>query len=357
MTAEIRSLATANPPTYVSQKEAYRFFKSHLDLEPEEDDLYRRVLLDGPIRGRHIGVDRYEESCERDPAVLLDRYLKFGRLTAADAARRALRDAGLEPGDIDAIVVNSCTGYLCPGLSSYLVEDLCLPETVRPLDIMGMGCGAAIPNLECAAGLIAGGRHRHALCVSVEVCSATAYMGADPALIISNCIFGDGAAAAVLGPHSSGQGVAALVDIESHLAVAHREDLRYRTEPDGRLRNVLSRRVPVLGARVAGEACGRLLARHDLAIGDISHWAIHAGGTAVLTEVGRKLGLSEHDLEPSLHVFSQFGNMSSPTVLFALRRILDTREPEPGSYAVLLAFGAGFSGFAALLRFHGNGKK
>jgi alkylresorcinol/alkylpyrone synthase len=175
-------------------------------------------------------------------------------------------------------------------------------------------------------------------------------MDSAPGLIVSNCIFGDGAAAAVL-TKATGDGLARVLDFESELATRHREDLCYRTMPDGRLQNVLSRRVPVLGARVGSRAAERLLARHASGVKDVAHWAVHAGGTAVLKELAKKLNLQPDALQASDHVFRNFGNMSSPTVLFALRRVLDVEQPGPGASGLLLAFGAGFTGHAALLEF------
>ena len=350
MSAHLRALATALPPLRVTPEEAYAFFSSRFALAPSEDALYRRLLLDGPVRGRHLGMDSVEEATETDPDRLHARFLLHARRTAAAAARRALSAADLSPGDLGAVVVNTCTGYACPGLSSYLAEDLGLPRGVRATDIAGMGCGAALPNLECAAGLLALDGARPALSVAVEICSATLFMGPDPGLIVSNCIFGDGAAAAVLA--AEGPAAARFQGFASVLAPEYREALRYRQE-GGRLRNHLSIRVPAIGARLGAEALDRLLAPRGRKRSDIRWWAVHAGGTAVLDEVGGRLGLTAADLRFSRAVFRDCGNMSSPSVLFGLENILRDGRPAAGDLGVLLAFGAGFSAYAALVEFTG----
>ncbi len=346
----LRSIGTANPPRYASQHEVFRFLADHFPMAAEERDLYARLLLAGPIRGRHFGVDYDEQAARLSPDVLAERFADFGTRIGAEAARRALAEAHLAPEQIDALVVNTCTGYLCPGLSSYLAEALALRPDVRGLDLMGMGCGAALPNLQTSAALLAGGARR-VLSVAVEICSATLFMGPEPELIVSNSIFGDGAAAAVL-EAANGQpaGLAAVVDFESGLYPAHRELLRYRTQ-EGRLRNQLSRRVPVVAARAVEQVTGRLLARHGLEVADIDFWAVHPGGSAVLEQLGQRLGLDERALAFSLDVFRDCGNMSSPSVLFVLDRICRNARPRPGQLGVMLAFGAGFSAYAALLRF------
>ena len=348
----LRGLGTATPPFYVTQEEAYEFFFTHFSLKPAERDLYRRILVDGKIKGRYLGVDAKADVLEADPDLLLARFLKFGRSTAIAAARRALTEARVEPAEIAGLIVNTCTGYLCPGLCSYIAQDLGLKTSIRFQELMGMGCGAAIPNLEAAAGILVRSGEGPVLSLAVEICSATFFPGHEPELVVSNAIFGDGAAAAVLDLSREGHqgGLARMVDFEAGLFPRYREDLRYRTE-GGRLRNHLSRRVPVIGARTVMEVASRLLARHGLSPDDIAWWAVHPGGTAVLAQVAKELKLAGDALRFSYSVFENYGNMSSPSVLFVLREILDSGRLQPGQKGMLLAFGAGFSAFAALIEF------
>ena len=329
MKVVLRGLGTATPPLYATQEEAYEFFTTHFTLKPAEQDLYRRILLDGKIKGRYLGMDATTDALETDPDRLLARFLKFGRTTAAAAARRALAEAGVEPAEIAGLIVNTCTGYLCPGLSSYIAEDLGL-----------------------AAGMLARSGEGPVLSLAVEICTATIFPSHEPELVVSNSIFGDGAAAAVLDlvPDNRPGGLARMVDFEMGLFPQYREDLCYRTE-GGRLRNHLSRRVPVIGAHTVTEVASRLLARHGLSRNDIAWWAVHPGGTAVLAQVAKELELAGEALRFSYNVFENYGNMSSPSVLFVLREILDSGRPQPGQKGMLLAFGAGFSAFAALMEF------
>jgi len=353
MNTLLRVPATANPPFYVTQKVAYDFYVSHFTLAPDEQALYRKLLIEGPIEGRYFGLDCAEDACETDPDRLNARFVKYARQTGAAAAEKAMKEAGLTPREIGGVVVNTCTGYVCPGLSSYLVEDLGFPSSVMTLDIAGMGCGGALPNLNTAAALQAAHGGRPWLSVAVEICSATLFMGPDPALIVSNCIFGDGAAAVILqdaATVTNPAGMMRVVGTATSIHPEYREQLRYRQE-GGRLRNVLSTRVPVIGARLAGEALDSLLAQQGITRGDISWWAVHAGGTAVLDQVGRDLDLDDEALRFSMEVFRTYGNMSSPSALFALKAIIEKGRPQPGDRGVLLSFGAGFSAFAMLVEF------
>lgn len=351
MTIILRGLGAATPPLYVTQAEAYDFIASRFTLKPAERELYRRILLDGKIKGRYLGMDAKTDALETNPDRLLARFLAFGRAAAAAAARRALAEAGVEPGEIAGLVVNTCTGYLCPGLSSYIAEDLGLKTAICFQDLMGMGCGAAIPNLQSAAGMLARGGEGPVLSVAVEICSATIFPAHEPDLVVSNSIFGDGAAAAVLdrARQDGPGGLAHLVDFEAGLFPQYREDLRYRTE-GGLLRNHLSKRVPAIGARAAADVAARLLARHGLSKSDISWWAVHPGGTVVLAQVAKQMGLPDDALRHSYRVFENYGNMSSPSVLFVLREILDNGRIQPGQKGMLLGFGAGFSAFGSLIQ-------
>jgi predicted naringenin-chalcone synthase len=376
MKAILSALATANPRRYATQEEIYYFMESHFAMEQGERDLYRQLLLEGPIRGRYISVDEDEEMCSQDPDYLVERFARHGRRIAAQAAEAAMDQAGLDASQIEALIVNTCTGYLCPGLSSYLVEDLGLPAYTAVLDLMGMGCGGALPNLEAGCRMIQSGARKTVLCLSVEICSATFFLGPDPDLIVSNSIFSDGASAAILQadlngdaaagavnplarslpvgasdetPHAvTTNGLLQFIDFESVTLPRYREQLRYTTQ-GGRLRNVLTRNVPVIGAKAVAQATKRLLERHGLTADDIQWWAVHPGGTQVLASVQKHVGLTEETLRFSYEVFRNYGNMSSPTVMFVLKKILDEANPRKNDRALLLSFGAGFTAFAALV--------
>jgi predicted naringenin-chalcone synthase len=356
MNVGLSALATANPRRYATQEEIYAFLVAHFQMQPQEKELYRQLLLEGPIRGRHIAVDADEEICSQDADRLIARFATHSRRIAAEAARTALDRAGLEPADIEGLIINTCTGYLCPGLSSYLVEDLRLPAFTSVLDLMGMGCGGAIPNLEAACRMIQSGAKKSVLCVSVEICSATFFLGPDPDLIVSNSIFADGASAAIVqaagasGLQAPASGLLSFVDFESATLPKYREQLRYTTQ-GGRLRNVLTRNVPVIGAKAVAQVVRRLLDRHGLTQEAIDWWVVHPGGTQVLNAVQKQLGLAPEKLRFSYEVFRNYGNMSSPSVMFVLDRIRREAQPKSSDTGLLLSFGAGFTAFAALVEF------
>jgi predicted naringenin-chalcone synthase len=247
--------------------------------------------------------------------------------------------------DVSGLVVNTCTGYLCPGISTYLIEKLGLARGVSVYDLVGSGCGGAIPNLEVSEALLGRKDRGVVVSVSVEICSATFQMEDDLSLLLSNALFGDGAAAAVLWTKPQGY---ELVASSSRYAPEKREFIRY-VHKNGQLLNQLSIKLPEMVRKAAAEVVADVLAPRSLTPRDIKHWALHSGGEKIINAVQDELGLSEEQVRATRSVLSEYGNMSSPTVWFVLRE-LEKRGVAPGEWCIMVAFGAGFSAHAFLLR-------
>lgn len=350
MDVRIVGLGTANPPLRVSQKEAFDAYVHFLPLSEKARSLLERIFVANRSIGfRYFGMDSLADALKDSQDELIARYRKFAVPVSVEAARKALDEAGLTPDDIDALVVNTCTGYLCPGLTSYIAEALPLKKSVWPFDLQGMGCGGAIPNLRTAYSYLLSHPDGRVLTVTVEICTATLFFDEAPDILISNALFGDGAAATVLS-NGAGEGGIRLRGFSAGLFPEDRHHLHYRTEKS-KLRNVLSKEVPAVGARHGREVIHRLLAEHGLTQQDVDHWIIHPGGARVLDAFQEAMGLPDHALQPSRTVLYNYGNMSSASVLFVLDEVRRSRNPRPGEVGVMCSFGAGFSAFAALVEF------
>jgi alkylresorcinol/alkylpyrone synthase len=310
--------------------------------------ILKKVLCgDNGIATRHLALEPIAEVFNLTPDVLQARFTKHAPALAARAARRALKDANSKPGEIDAVLISTCTGYLCPGLTSYVSEQLGLRPDVFALDLVGQGCGAALPNLRAAEAILVAGRAKKVLSVCVEVCSAAFYLDDDPGVLISSCLFGDGAGAAVL-THKP-QPKRRRVEWKSGsscLAPDKRDTLRFE-QRNGMLRNILLPQVP----QIAGDEAARLLkgslAEAGVKRDRIAGWILHTGGRDVLLSLRDKLNLTESDVRHSTAVLREFGNLSSPTVFFVLERAL--HDIVPDGLWWMSAFGAGFSCHGALL--------
>jgi len=284
-----------------------------------------------------------------NPDALHKRFKLHAPALATDAARRALADAHVDATQIDAVIVSTCTGYMCPGLSSYVIEKLPLNNNVLALDMVGQGCGAALPNLQTAEALLASQDRYHAiLSICVEVCSAAFYLDNDPGVLISACLFGDGAAAAVLQREPQpGRRSVHWEGCHSITDPGQRDQLRF-DQSRGMLRNILMPPVPQLASEYAEEILNNTLVEHRIKREDIGVWVWHTGGRDVLNALALRLGLAENDLRWSREILKEYGNMSSPSVLFVLQQALDHKAP--AGWWWLASFGAGFSSHGSLLK-------
>ena len=347
----IVGLGTATPPQRYTQSQCWDALQAGDQLQRLDRRaraILQKVLLgDNGIRTRFLALDSLTEVFESTPDILHQRFARHAPVLAAQAAERALQQAGAAPEQMDAVIISTCTGYLCPGLTSYVAERLGLRPDVVALDLVGQGCGAALPNMRTAEALLTAKRCRRVLSVCVEICSAAFYLDNDPGVLISGCLFGDGAAAAVLSdtPHSHGRRIEwkACASVTDPL---ERDTLRFE-QRNGMLRNILTAPVPQLAARHAEGVLDQVLNERNIPRSRISAWIWHAGGRDVLAALQERLGLAATDLNWSSKVLSEFGNLSSPFVYFVLQAALT--ENAPGGWWWLSSFGAGFSCHGALL--------
>jgi predicted naringenin-chalcone synthase len=346
----ILGVGTAVPATRYEQAECWHALKAssrYSALGAPARALLQRVLCgDSGVRTRQLALDSLDQAFEIDPDVLQRRFLAHAPALAARAAGQALERSGLAPREVDALLISTCTGYLCPGLTSYVGERLGLRDDVVALDLVGQGCGAALPNLRTGEALIASRRCGNVLSICVEVCSAALYIDNDPGVLVSACLFGDGAAAAVLSAKPGARSVE-WVDGASLHEPLERDALRMESR-GGLLRNILSKSVPKLAAQYASTVFERISSSRQVRREDISAWIWHAGGRPVLDRVRETMRLPEDQMRRSRDLLARFGNLSSPFVLFVLEAAL--REKAPGGWWWMSSFGAGFSCHGALLK-------
>lgn len=347
----LHSLGLAVPDRSFAQSEVLQTLETDetfAGLTEKSKNLLRKVLSGkNGIERRHLALKEVREAFVFQPDAMMSRFRQHAPELATRAGRQALTKAGLAPDKVDALLVTTCTGYLCPGLSSYVAESLGLSPTAILLDLVGQGCGAALPALDQAAALIQSGRARHILVACVEVCTAASYLDDDPGVLISACLFGDGAAAVLLDSQAPKAGpTVRWIGSARHSAPEHREHLRF-DHRRGLLRNLLSAEVPSLSAQHARTVFDRACDLHRHKPEEITGWIWHAGGREVLRALRREFGLTEKHTEPSSSVLRHHGNMSSPSCLFALEAALQNGVPDGLWW--LASFGAGFSSFGAFL--------
>ena len=345
--AYLAAIGVATPDFAVSQQEAADFLLHHYDslLSERNLRLVKKIFAHPSIKQRSLAMDGLQDLLAEDQDRRIARFTRHAVALAGQAIENALAGTGYGPEQVTALIVNTCTGYICPGLSSYLIEQLGLSKRVQAVDLVGSGCGGAIPNLQLAEALLRANPEAVVLSVSVEICTATFQMGDDLSLIVSNALFGDGAAAALV---TSRPGPWRMVAAANLTEPAFREEVRY-VYKNGQLHNQLAGDLPELVNRYASQAVAEVLQPRGLALNDIRFWALHPGGDKIIAAVKQGLQLSEAQLQPTRAILSDYGNMSSPTVLFVLREISQA-ETAQDDYCMLVAYGAGLSAHALLLQ-------
>jgi alkylresorcinol/alkylpyrone synthase len=333
----LHALATAVPPAIFTQQECWELVQHSQVRErlKKRSMLILQTILKGDhgIATRHFAMPAIKEVFDLTADQLNAAFRAEGPKLAARSLDAALEKSGIKPAEIDALLICTCTGYLCPGLTSYVAELLSLRPNVFLQDLVGLGCGAAIPTLRAASHVLAAQPGATVACVALEMCSAAFYLDDDPGVLISACLFSDGAAATIWRSTPGPTGLACFDFNTLHLP-EERDKLRFE-QRDGKLRNLLHRSVPDLAAG----AVGRLWAERGAR--PVARVVTHPGGRDVLEALVPVL--SPHSLEASTRMLREHGNMSSPAVLFALEECLKTDGPDEAGDIWLVSFGAGFS--------------
>ncbi len=346
ITPRILSVGTSNPRFRYSQREIYDLSVRHF---PQYGDRrIEHIFMSSDIDYRYFSFDAATIDPNESSDDMHARFEENAVRMAREAAGRALENAHCSEAEIDAVVTVTCTGYLCPGISASLVKEMGFRTDVRRADFVGMGCSGAMPGMQFAVDFVRSNPQWKCLLVTVEVCSACYYVDDSLETVVGNAICGDGAAAVVVGVAEATSfpgvlGFESLVD-PSYI---HTVGFQFRS---GKLRIVLSKDLRSIAGGMAAKVIERLLCRKGIAIDDIRHWVIHSGGRKVIDGIRSALCLTEERLTSSRRVLRNFGNMSSPTVLFVLDDLVGTSVPKPGDLGVMLAMGPGLSVEGALLQ-------
>ena len=333
----LHALATAVPPTRFTQTECWEVFQN----SPARDRISKRSRMilrsvltgDRGIATRHFAMPEVAGVFERTADELNSAFRAEAPRLASRVLATALAKLGINASDLDALIICTCTGYLCPGLTSYVSEQLGLRTDAFLQDLVGLGCGAAIPSLRAASHILAAQPHATVACIAVEICSAAFYLDDDPGVLVSACLFGDGAAATIWRATPGEKGWRAF-DFHTLHVPADRDKIRFE-QRDGKLRNLLDASVPALAAAAVQSLWTARGSR------PVSRVVTHTGGRDVLNALAPVV--APYALDSSARILRSHGNMSSPSVLFGLEETLKETEPSTDGDFWLVSFGAGFS--------------
>jgi alkylresorcinol/alkylpyrone synthase len=355
---------TATPEHSVEQTEAAEFAQGLVYRGAEDHartlaTLFRRtqvrtrhsVLLESPAGSepRQTFYMPASEPEDRGPTTRrrMQQYAHSAPELAVEASARALQKGGVSPQQITHVIVVTCTGFEAPGVDVALINQLGLPANVARTQVGFMGCHGALNGLRVAGAFAEADPRACILVAAVELCSLHYQYGWNSERLVSNALFADGAAAVVGGGCPPAEaGPWQLLGSGSFLMPNTEDAMTWRIGDHG-FEMTLSAQVPGLIEQHLRPWLIDWLAGHRLTLDQIGSWAIHPGGPRIVDSAARALGLTEEAVEPSMQVFYERGNMSSPTLVFILEALHARGASGP---CVALGFGPGLAVEAALLR-------
>lgn len=364
MPAFIHSIGTALPPYITPQSDIADFMVSHLKLSAQEERKLRILYRASGIRQRHSVLPDFSAQNRNDEHVLfkegerfptarprMKRYQQYALELAREACECALKGAKTEKADITHLVAVSCTGMYAPGLDIELIESMQLATSTQRTSINFMGCYAAFNGMKTAASIVKADAAATVLVVCVELCTLHLQEKTDDENLLANAIFSDGAAALIVDSKPSTKSLE-LIHFYSDLALAGKQEMGWYIGDFG-FEMRLSPKVPDVVQEGIEELTRRLLSQVSLTVNDVSFFAIHPGGKRILEVIEDKLAISKEQNAPARTVLKSMGNMSSPTILFVIKSILDQLTPaDHGKNMLSFAFGPGLTLESAVMKVH-----
>src|SRR5215210_175352 len=339
------SLATAVPPDRIAQSDAKELGRRAFGGKAALFNRLSSVFDNAGIDNRHLvaAPDWYEHShgwAERNAI-----YLEAAEQLFVEAASAAIGKAGLTSKDIDGVVSVSTTGIATPSLEARAGPRLGLRPDVHRVPLFGLGCAGGVSGLATAARLASAESGSCWLFVTVETCSISIRLDSDdPAAVVATALFGDGAAAAVVG-----EGEPGLAKIGGSAEILWPDTQRimgWDIEDPG-LAVVFDRAIPPFIERELKPAVEGMLREVELERDDVGRFCCHPGGLKVIDAIETALELNQGELNLEREVLRDFGNMSAPTVLFVLERLIERGLPKR---VLMTAFGPGFTCAGLLLQ-------
>jgi len=310
-------------------------------LEGERDkQAFRRMADRSQIEHRYTCLCPSPDSSEIDSegfyrrGAFADVDQRMARFDAEAISLACKAVSRLSPHDFSHLVVATCTGFAAPGIDFQLLRALGLPGTVERTVIGFMGCSAAIPALRFARHIVRSDRKARVLVLAIELCSLHLQESNRLDELLSSLLFADGCAASIVSSEPSGL---EMIDFGSAILPDTSELITWRIGAPG-FKMHLSGQVPASIRNHLPEALPVLLSGTERQ--HVTLWAVHPGGRTILDAVERGLGIPAHALAMSRRVLRDYGNMSSATILFVLRELLECGDAGRGC---AMAFGPGIA--------------
>jgi alkylresorcinol/alkylpyrone synthase len=338
------SLATAVPPHVIEQQDAKACAREAFGGKKALFDRLAGVFDNAGIARRHIVAPQEWYMSAHGWHDRNAVYLEAAESLFVEAASDAIEKAGLAPEQIDGVVTVSTTGIATPSLEARVGPLMGFRDDVRRVPMFGLGCAGGVNGLATTSRLAASEPGTNWLFVTVETCSISIRLDSDdPAAVVATALFGDGAAAAVVtsGEHS----IARIMGGAEKLFPDTLRIMGWDVEDPG-LAVVFHRAIPPFIEKNLASTVDEMCAKLGIDRGDIDRLCCHPGGVKVIDAIETALHLNQGELNIEREVLRDFGNMSAPTVMFVLDRLLKQGLPDR---VLMTAFGPGFTCAGLLL--------
>jgi predicted naringenin-chalcone synthase len=365
MKSFITSIGIATPENKISQSQIAEVMSETLVLEEEESARLSALFRATGIDSRYSVLSDYAkkkgsfeffpngDGMEPFPLIgaRMRTYEEFAIKLALKAIKDCLAPIDLNLKEISHLITVSCTGMYAPGLDIEIVEHLQLNPDIQRTCINFMGCYAAFNALKISDAICKSDKNAKVLVVCVELCSLHFLKNKNRDQIVSNAIFGDGAAAVLIQSKPTKGGISlSMESFYCSLALNGMKDMAWHITDTG-FEMTLSSYVPEMIKGGIKKLTEKLLYHLQPEHSEIDYYAIHPGGRKILEAIESELGLSKEDNRHSYKILKEYGNMSSPTVLFVLHSILkDLNEKDQGKNILSFAFGPGLTLESTLLK-------
>jgi len=364
--AYISAIGTAVPSNKISQEDIYEFMKKAHGLNEREGRELKVLYRATGIKTRHSVIDDYgksegfsffpdTEDLEPFPSTsdrmhIFEEEAKKLCLQAVDACRE--QQPQWKPEEVTHLITVSCTGMYAPGLDIDLTNELGLPHHTQRTNIYFMGCQAAFNGLKVANSICEANPEANVLLICVELCTLHFQKDNTEDSLLANSLFSDGAAAVFLSGKAENQRSLSIEDFACALHPEGKRDMAWKIGNFG-FEMKLSSYVPDIIKGGIKELTQKLLSSLRVSFKDIDHFAIHPGGKRILRFVEEELGIEKSRNSSSHKVLQEYGNMSSPTILFVLKEVWHKLKQESDPrYILNFAFGPGLTLESMLLKTH-----
>ena len=340
MTAPVclMSLATAVPPHVVQQTEALDYAREMFAGRFEDFERMAAVFANTGIRTRRLSrpLEWYLEPRGWSERTAV--YLETADALFVEAACAALAAAGLTAADVDTVITVSSTGIATPSIEARVFGEMGFRQDVARVPVFGLGCAGGVTGLSLAARLAAVRPGSVVLVVTIELCTLAFRLDElTKANIVATALFGDGAAACVVRADPDGE--YRIEGYGEHTWPDTLDIMGWNVDPQG-FGVIFARAIPPFVRREIGGAVDSMLRGMGLDRADVGRFVCHPGGSKVIDALERALALEQGRLDHEREVLAEFGNMSAPTVLFVLERVLKAGAPDR---MFLSSLGPGFT--------------